>query len=83
MRCSIRHSSSIWNSCSPVSSCHSVLVAVLDAGGDLPRVDVGHELAAGLEVEQPAGDVLGGDLEVHRPLAVGQRGRAARTSRRR
>ena len=32
----------------------------------------GTQLASGLEVEQSAGDVLGGDLEVERPLAVGE-----------
>ena len=36
------------------------------------------EAAADLQVEQPAGDVLGGDVEVHLALAVGQRSGSAR-----
>ena len=39
----------------------------------LPRVDVRREPAAGLEVEQAAGEVLGGDLQIERPLSVAQR----------
>ena len=48
-----------------------------------PRVDVVDEPAAGLQVEQAAGDVLGGDVEVDLALPVGQLGRSARSSRRR
>src|SRR5829696_3438543 len=51
-----------------------VVVAGLQVLGHRPRVDVGYETAAGLQVEQTAGDVLGGDLDVHPPLAVGEAG---------
>ena len=48
-------------------------VAILDVRRHLPRVDVLDEAPADLQVEQAAGDVLGGDVEVHLPLAVGER----------
>ena len=48
------------------------LIAVLELIGHLDDVDLGTEVAARLQVEEPAGDVLAGDVDVARPHAVGQ-----------
>jgi hypothetical protein len=47
-------------------------VALLDGEPDVPRIDVGGEAAPHLQVEQTAGHVLGGDLEVELALPVGE-----------
>ncbi len=50
-----------------------VVVAGLDVGGDLPRVDVAHELAHLLwRSSSPPATFSGGDLQVNRPLAVAE-----------
>ena len=49
-------------------------VALLERGDDRPRVDVVAEQSAGLEVEQLAEHVVGGQSEVDLALPVRQRG---------
>ena len=48
-------------------------VAILDVRRHRPRVDILDEATTDLQVEQAAGHVLGGDLEVHLALAIGER----------
>ena len=59
---------------SAVSSCPQRLVAVLDRQATSDRVDAGSEAATRLQVEQTAGDVLGGDRQVELALAGGELG---------
>ena len=49
-------------------------VSLLDRTRHLPRVDVDLQATAGLEVEQSARHVLGGDVDVEEALAVGELG---------
>ncbi len=45
-------------------------VPLLEQLRDLPWIDAGSQTSAGLEIEQTARDILGGDLEVEGALAV-------------